>query len=78
MNNGAFDVQLRNFSGFLSLQNCNQSTTDFRTFFNSGGISLESTVSGGNFVFTGVGNIIDNSTGGKIDSSGLVQGEIIG
>lgn len=77
MNGGDFDVQLRNFSGFLTLQNCTQ-LVDFRVFFISGGIRLESTVTNGEFVFTGVGTLVDNSTGSAvIDSDALISKDII-
>jgi hypothetical protein len=77
MGNSTANIQTRNWSGLVKIQNCTEPTCDVRIFLSSGGIILDSSVTAGNFIFVGVGNLTDNSTGGKIDSMSLVQGEII-
>tara|TARA_R110000796_G_scaffold219934_1_gene335991 strand:+ start:7008 stop:10589 length:3582 start_codon:yes stop_codon:yes gene_type:complete len=76
MGDASMGLEIRNLSGFLNLINCTQDN-DVNVFLNSGGIILDPTCTDGNFTFTGVGNLINNSTGTKIDSLGLVQGGVI-
>jgi hypothetical protein len=72
-----YDIEFRNYSGFLILNNCTQEI-DFRLFFNAGGITLSSTVTAGDFIFSGVGTLDNNSTSvTSLDISSLVDQETI-
>jgi len=74
---GAFSVQVRNLSGFVSILNCTE-PNDVRIFFNSGGIRLDSTVTAGNFTLTGVGTLVNESTSTtSLDISALIHDSII-
>tara|TARA_R110000772_G_scaffold17946_3_gene49865 strand:+ start:22653 stop:25514 length:2862 start_codon:yes stop_codon:yes gene_type:complete len=78
MGTADMDLQVRNLSGFLNISGCTQPTSDVRVFLNSGGIILDSSVTAGDFLFTGVGNLINNSTSvSKLDSKGLISGKVI-
>lgn len=52
--NSTASVQTRNWSGLVSIKNVTEAV-DVRMFFTSGGITLDSTVTAGNFLFSGVG-----------------------
>ena len=71
------DIQIRNLSGFANIQNVSEEI-DFRVFLNSGGVNIESTVTAGNFVLTGIGTL-DNSAGGTatVNSDALINKNII-
>ena len=74
MNDADCDVQVRNLSGFIQIQNCTDASNDVRIFLHSGGIELASTVSAGNFLLTGVGSLLDNSgPGANVNSKDLLQ-----
>ena len=62
MNYSNFDVEFRNYSGFIKLTDCTDTHPDVRIMLNSGGVILDSTVTGGHFIFTGTGTLEDNST----------------
>lgn len=72
MGDGNFDLQMRNYSGFIKITNCTEAN-DVRIFLNSGGIVLDSTVTDGDFLITGVGTLVDNSTGTTINTDGLMS-----
>lgn len=72
MNGAACDLQIRNLSGFVTIKNCTQAN-DVRVFLISGGISLDSTCTDGNYVFTGVGTLVDDSSGTTISANGLTN-----
>ncbi len=72
------DLQIRNFAGFLMIKNLTQATSDVRIFLNSGGITLDSTVDGGDIILTGIGKLVNNSTSvDSLDYEGLVNQKII-
>jgi hypothetical protein len=66
------NVQLRSYSGGLNVANC--SNGNLSVDLSSGTVDLKSTVTGGDIVLRGVGNLIDSSTGGTITTSGMVKG----
>ena len=77
MNGGQFDVQFRNYSGFVFLKNCNFDN-DVRIFLNAGGVTLDPTVTAGSFNISGVGTYVDNSTSvTSLDVSSLISQETI-
>jgi len=77
MGNGTASVQVRNWSGLINFKNITN-TVDIRVFLASGGITLDSSVTAGNYTFTGTGNLTDNSTStDSIDSSALISQSII-
>ena len=77
MGGAGFDIQVRNLSGFMKLINCT-TASDIRIFLNSGGVELDSTVTAGNFVFTGVGNLVNNATSvTSLDTNGLMSKKTI-
>lgn len=72
------DLQIRNLSGYIKITNCTQPTSDARIFLNSGGIILDSTITAGNFILTGVGTLSDNTTGtATVNSDALINKTII-
>lgn len=60
MGNAMCSLQVRNLSGFIRIANSTEES-NIRMFFNSGGVKLESSVTAGNFTFTGVGILFDES-----------------
>jgi len=76
MNDCTGTIQIRNYSGFLTIKNCTESN-DVRAFLNSGGITLDSTVTSGDFILTGTGTLTDNSTGTTINTDALISKDIM-
>ena len=60
MNGGAFSLQIKNLSGYISIMNSTE-PNDIGIFIN-GGVRLDSTVIAGNFTLTGIGNLINEAT----------------
>jgi hypothetical protein len=71
------DFQARNWSGLMTLTNVTN-IVDIRVFFVSGGVTLDSSVTSGDFLFKGIGNFVDNSTSfDALDKHGLITNETI-
>jgi len=72
-NDTACSLQLRNYSGFITLINSTDNN-DIRIFLTSGGVELDSTCTDGQVIITGVGTLIDNSgIGMTVETSALIN-----
>lgn len=65
-------LSIRNYNGCIQMSN-KTGTENVTILLNAGGVTLNSSVTNGNITITGVGQLIDNSNGAIIDSSGLVS-----
>lgn len=65
------NVQFRNYTGGLSVTNCDNGNLSVDAV---GTVDLKSTVAGGDIVVRGVGNLINSAVGGTIDTNGFVRG----
>ena len=75
--NSTSSIQARNWSGLLIISNCTNNV-DIRVFLTSGGVILDSTVTAGDFLISGVGTLTDNSTSYDVlDTNGLISKETI-
>lgn len=72
MNGGNFDVNFRNFSGFFSLYSCSKDN-DIRVYMSNGGVYLDSSVTSGSIILSGIGTLIDNSVGAIVDTTSLIS-----
>lgn len=61
MGNSNASLQVRNWSGALKVTNCTNES-DIRIFLATGEVILDSTVTAGNFLVSGVGTLDNNST----------------
>lgn len=66
------DLEIRGYSGGLTLRNIDLATQDVSIDFVSGVLELESTCTAGTVVVNGVAYLIDNSNGTTINKDGLV------
>jgi hypothetical protein len=77
MGNSTADLQARNWSGILHLKN-NTNVNDIRIFLATGGVILDSTITAGNLLLSGVGILTDNSTGvTTLNTDSLLNRELI-
>jgi hypothetical protein len=74
MNYGVTNLVFRNFTGTMTVK---KNSSDNFIYINlvSGKIILDETVTGGEFVITGVGTIQDDSTGASVNVDGLINSE---
>lgn len=76
MNGGNFDVQIRNFSGYVNIVSCSQDN-DIRIFLSQGGVRLDSSVTSGSIRLSGVATLVDSSSGAIVDTTSLISQETI-
>jgi hypothetical protein len=67
------EVAFRNYGGDITLIN-KTGGGNVTVDINVGGVVLDSTISGGIVTLRGIGSIVDNSTGGTINSAELISG----
>lgn len=80
MNGGDSSLQMRNYSGTVSLVNCSSTTNDVKIFLSSGGVVLTSSVTAGSIKLAGVGTFINESIPGRdliIDSTAILSMESV-
>ena len=77
MGDSTANLQLRNWSGLITLKNCTNEI-DVRIFLTSGGVTLDPSVTAGDFLFAGVGTLTNNSTSvTALNTDGLMSKETI-
>ena len=75
--NGATpDIVFRNFSGSLDIRNITIAAQKVDMVLHGGVITLDSSCTAGTFIIKGFGELINNSAGTTVDSSGLVASEV--
>jgi hypothetical protein len=77
MGNCGTNMQFRNYSGRFMVKNCTQ-PVDFRAYFVSGGMVLDSTVTAGNFLLAGVGTFVNYATSvTSLDTEGFLNKKLV-
>ena len=77
MNNSTATLQMRNYSGFVLLADITQDV-DVRVFLASGGATMLPSITNGDFIFTGIGDLINNSTSyDELNTESLISQTII-
>lgn len=77
MNNTNSNVNLRNHSGGLKIIN-NSTPNEIRVYLNSGKIQLDSSITAGNFIFIGVGTLVNSATSvTSLDYDGLLSKDVV-
>lgn len=70
-------LSMPNYTGSIFFSNLSSPTNKIGVGLNSGRVILNSSISDGSITISGIGLLIDNSTGGTIDVSSLISKETI-
>ncbi len=75
---GIHSLAMPNYSGLVTIKNLNDSNQEVGIGLNAGMVVIDSTVTAGTIIVSGVGVITDNSTGTVVvDTSGLISNTAI-
>jgi len=74
MGSSGQSLAMPNYSGLLTLKNLNDSSQEIGIGFNAGMAIIENTIIAGTVIISGIGGVIDNSSGASIvDTSTLIS-----
>ncbi len=72
------DLVMLNYSGLVSVKNMDSTSEEIAVGIDAGVVTLENTITAGTIIVSGVGQLVDNSTGSAtVDSDGLISKETI-
>jgi len=72
------DLAVPNYSGLLTIRNLTSDTEEIGVGLNAGMVTLESTISAGTIIISGVGVLLDNSTGtASVNTDSLINNDLI-
>jgi hypothetical protein len=75
MGGSGVSVSMPGYAGLVTFENLSDVTQEIGIGLNAGAVTLDTTISAGTIIVSGVGNLTDNSIGGTVDSSSLVTGD---
>ena len=67
------DLAMPNYSGIVTVKNLSSATEEIGIGLNAGMVTLTDTITAGTIIISGVGVLIDNSTGTTINTDGLMS-----
>lgn len=71
-------LSMPNYSGMITLSNCSDATANIGIGLNAGVVILDSTITAGNFIISGTGLLVNNSTSTTtLNTDGLINSEEI-
>lgn len=77
LNGGGTDLVIRDYQGGIELTNMSVATDNVSIDMSSGRVVLDSTITDCNLTIRGIGELQDNKTGGTVDSTGLLDPNIV-
>jgi hypothetical protein len=67
------DLAMPNYSGLITITNLSGASNEIGIGLDAGMVTLSSSISAGTVIVAGIGVLMDNSTGGTINTDGLIQ-----
>jgi hypothetical protein len=71
------DLAMPNYSGIVTIKNLSSATEEIGVGLLAGMVVLDSTLTAGTVIVSGVGLLTDNSNGANVDSSSLLNAALI-